>query len=196
MNTLPLCLSLLATVAVALPAQTQTLRGGVEDVQGTQNQFFLDCTNLPMFSNTINLNQWTNTEAIMQVVNVGTAQNPMLRVDQIAAANKIMDMGNLRFGQSNTWEVNAPAGSFCMVFIDFLWNTGYTPYGSVGTYLLGPTPVSFRSGFASGQNQFRFNFTMPTLPQHLGVTVSSQALVIDPSGTAEFSNADCKDVQN
>lgn len=194
MRTLFPTLSLLA-VTVALPAQTQTLRGGVEDVQGTQNQFFLDCTTIPMVSNTINLNLWTNTEAVMEVVNVGTAQSPVLRVDQIAPTAKIFDMGNLRFNQSNTWEVNAPAGSFCMVFIDFVWNTGYTPYGPAGTYLLGATPVSFRSGFAGGGNQFQFQFTMPNVPQYTGIEVTGQALV-GTGGSWTFSNPDCKEVGN
>lgn len=188
-------LLLIAAATAVLPAQTQTLRGGVEDVQGTQNQFFLDCTNIPMVSNTANLNNWTNNEAVMEVVNIGTAANPILRVDQIAPAAKIMDMGNLEFGESNSWEVNAPNGSFCFVFIDFVWNTGYTPFGNAGTYLLGQTPVSFRSGIATNQNQFRFNFTMPTLPQYLGVTVSSQALV-GTNGAWTFSNLDCKEVEN
>ena len=194
MRTLSLTTSLLA-IAALLPAQTQTLRGGVEDVQGTQNQFFLDCTTIPMVSNTINLNLWTNTEAVMQVVNIGTPQSPILRVESIATTNKILDMGNLRFGQSNTWEVNAPTGSFCMVFIDFIWNTGYTPFGSTGTYLLGPTPVSFRSGLATSQNQFRFQFTMPNVPQFTGITVSGQSLV-GTNGTWSLSNVDCKDVGN
>ena len=175
MKTLPLITSLLA-IATVLPAQTQTLRGGVEDVQGTVNQFFLDCTNIPVVSNAVNLNLWTNTETIMQVVNIGSAQSPILRVDSIAPTAKTFDMGNLRFGQSNSWEVNAPAGSFAMVFVDFTWNTGFTPFG-LESYLLGPNAFSLAAGVTNAQNQFQFQYMIPNMPQHTGISVTGQALI-------------------
>ena len=43
-------LSFLLVAAATLPAQTQTLRGKVEDVRNTQNQYFLDCTSIPLTS--------------------------------------------------------------------------------------------------------------------------------------------------
>ena len=42
-----------ALLAGLLSAQTQTVRGEVEDVQGTANQFFLKCTNIPLVSTTV-----------------------------------------------------------------------------------------------------------------------------------------------
>ncbi|MCR9244776.1 MAG: hypothetical protein NXI31_07075 [bacterium] len=188
-------LALSTTLSLGLTAQTHTLRGGVEDVRNTQNQFYLDCTSIPIVSSTINLNLWTNTDATMQVKNVGTAQAPVLQVDSIAATPKIFDMGNLRFGEAKTWEVNAPVGAFAMVFVDFPWNTGFRPYGAMGSWVLGPAPVSFRSGFSGAGNQFQFQFTMPNLPQYTGLELVGQALVVD-GGTWALSNPDCRVVGN
>ena len=43
-------------LATNVTAQTQLLRGKVEDVRNTQNRFFLDCTNIPLTSSKLNLN--------------------------------------------------------------------------------------------------------------------------------------------
>ena len=185
-----LLLSLLASTS-ALCAQTQTLRGKVEDVQGTQNQFYLDCTNIPLISNALNLNTWVGQEAVLQVVNVGTAAAPRLRVDAATATTKVFDMGNLRQGQSARWQVNAPAGSFALMLLDFTSFTGYAPFGSFGTFLLGSSPATLASGLTNAQNQFEISFAVPAFPALVGTSFTGQALVGD-HGTWFFSNPDCK----
>ncbi len=192
MNTIA-CTCLLSLTA-ALSAQTQTLRGKVEDVQNTQNQFYLDCTGIPMVSTALNLNLWVGQEAVLQVVNVGTAQAPVLRVDAAAATAKVFDMGNLRLGQSNRWEINAPAGSFGFMFLDFTANTAYTPFGQFGTWLLGPGAATLASGMTNGQNQFEINFTMPVIPGLIGTSMTGQGLV-GTQGVWSFTNPDCKTIQ-
>ncbi len=182
-----------ATVLAAalLPAQTQTLRGKVEDVQHTVNQFFLDCTNIPLVSTALNLDLWQGQHAILQVVDIGTAQAPVLRVDAAVATTKVFDMGNLRFGQAERWQVGAPAGSFAMMFADLTANTGYSPFGAFGTFLLGQNAVTLASGFTNAQGQFEISVTMPNLPALAGTSLTGQALVGD-HGTWFFSNPDCK----
>ena len=44
--------------------------------------------------------------------------------------------------------------------------------------------------------RFRFNFTMPTIPQLVGVEFTSQAVVVEPTGLLLVTNPDCKDVRN
>ena len=177
-----------------LSAQTQTLRGKVEDVQNTQNQFFLDCTNLPVVSSALNLNAWVGQQAILQVVNVGTATAPVLRIDAAVATTKVFDMGNLRLGQGARWEVDAPAGSFAFMFLNFTSLTSYTPFGAFGTWLLGNGAATIASGVTNSQNQFEITYTMPVIPALVGVSMSSQALVGD-HGTWFFSNPDCKSIE-
>jgi hypothetical protein len=182
---------LLLAAASALPAQTQTLRGKVEDVRGTQNQFYLDCTNIPLVSNTLDLNAWVGQQAVLQVVDVGTPTAPRLRVDAAVATAKVFDMGNLRQGQSARWQVNAPAGSFALMMLDFTVFTRYAPFGSFGTFLLGSSPAVLASGLTNGQHQFEINFAVPVFPALVGTSFTGQALVGD-HGTFFLSNPDCK----
>ncbi|HEU4418993.1 MAG TPA: hypothetical protein VFT55_08640 [Planctomycetota bacterium] len=184
----------LAVFAASVAAQTATLRGKVEDVQGTQNQFFLDGTNLPLVSTALNLNTLVGQQAIMQVVDIGTPAAPLIRVDSSVPTTKVMDMGNLRLGQSSTFGVNAPAGSAAFMFMDFQDNTGFLPVGGLGTWLLGLSPFLLAGGITDGQNQFQAQFFTPPNPQLLGLRITSQALVGD-HGTWFFSNPDNKTVE-
>lgn len=179
---------------LSLTAQTETLRGKVEDVQGTQNQFFLDGTNMPVVSSALNLNAWVGQQAIMQVVNVGTAAAPVIRVDAAVATTKVMDMGNLRLDDTSTFEVNAPAGSAAFMFMDFQENTGFLPLGGLGVWLLGVNPYLLAGGITNGQNQFETQFYTPNNPALVGLRVTSQALVGD-HGTWFVSNTDNKTVE-
>jgi hypothetical protein len=176
-------------------AQTETLRGKVEDVQGTPNSFFLDGTNLPLVSTALNLNAWVGQQAVMQVVDIGTAAAPLLRVDAAIATTKVMDMGNMRLGQTSTWQVAAPNGSFALIAVDFTANTGFFPLGSFGSYLLGASPVLLASGFTNPANVFEVQLTTPPDQTLLGLGVTSQAIVGEPGNTWYFSNPDNKTVQ-
>jgi hypothetical protein len=193
MRLLPL-ISLGCLLATTLTAQTHTLRGKVEDVSGTTNQFYLDGTNIPLVSSVLNLNAWQGQQAVLQVVDVGSASAPVLRVDGAVATTKVMDMGNLRLGQSSTFEVTAPAGSAAFMFLDFLSNTGFTPFGGFGVWLLGASPYLMASGFTGGQNQFQVQFATPNNPALVGLSITSQALVGD-HGNWFFSNPDNKSVE-
>ncbi len=193
MRTLPLLSA--ACLAAGLTAQTVTLRGKIEDVSGTSNQFFIDGTNLPAISSVLNLDAWVGQQAILQVVDVGTPAAPVIRVDAAVATTKVMDMGNLELGESSTFEVFAPQGSAAFMFMDFRSNTGFTPAGSLGTWLLGPSPHLLAAGITNGQNQFEVQFATPNNPQLVGLSVTSQALVGD-HGTWFFSNTDNKVVED
>jgi len=191
---IPCLLPVTCVLATGLAAQTVTLRGQVEDVPGTPNQFILDGTNLPLVSTALNLNLLVGQQAIMQVVDVGTPGAPVIRVDSSVPTAKVMDMGNLRLGQTSTFEVNAPAGSAAFMFLDFQSNTGFLPAGSLGTWLLGLSPFLLAGGITNGQNQFQTPFFTPPNPQLIGLRISSQAFVGD-HGNWFFSNPDDRTVQ-
>jgi hypothetical protein len=182
-------------LAATLPAQTQTLRGKVEDVRGTSNQFFLDCTNIPLVSSALNLNLLVGQDSILDVTNVGTAANPILDVQAATPTTKVFDMGNLRVGETRRWEVNAAPGSLAFVFFDFTANTRYVPFGAPGVFLLGPGAVTITSGTTNGQGQFQFDFFVPpSASAYLGTSFTGQALLAT-GGNWSFSNADCREVE-
>ena len=185
----------LACLAAGLTAQTVTLRGKIEDVSGTANQFYVDGTNLPAVSTALNLNTWVGQQAILQVVNTGSPTAPVLRVDAAVATTKVMDMGNLKIGDSSTFEVTAPQGSAAFMFMDFQANTGFTPAGALGCWLLGPSPYLLAGGITNAQNQFQVQFATPNNPQLIGLSVTSQAFVGD-HGNWFFSNVDNKVVED
>jgi hypothetical protein len=186
-----LALGLVATAA----AQNQLVRGKVEDVPST-SRFILDCTTIPLVSSKLNLNALVGQQWNLDVINVGSPSQPVLDVQAATAATKIMDMGNLRFGRAERWQVNYTPGSMAGVFVQLTSATSYLPAGALGTWLLGFNSLHVRSGVTNGQGQFEFNLTMPTIPSLVGVSFTSQALVLPPSGSIVVTNPDCKEVRN
>lgn len=191
---LPTVVTAFLFVATAA-AQNHTIQGKVEDVQGTQNQFVLDGTVVPVFSTALNLNQWVGQQAVLDVVDVGSAGAPLLRIDAATPTTKVMDMGNLRLNQSSTFEVFAPAGTAAFVFLDFTANTGFAPIpGLGGAWLLGLSPYLLASGFTNGAGVFQTTFATPNVPALVGTDVSGQALT-SSGGLWGFSNVDSRTIQ-
>lgn len=189
---------LLVTTAFAQP---QLVRGDVDSIQGT-NQFQLDCTQIRLVSTAVNLQQLHNIsqqndiEFEMMVNNIGTPTQPVLDVLSATQIPEIFDMGNLRFGRSESWEVFGVPGSRTAVYIGLRAGTLYHPGGALGTWLLGAEAGQIALGTINAVGRFRFQFTMPTIPQLVGVEFTSQALVIEPAGRLLITNPDCKEVRN
>ena len=174
-------------------AQTQLVRGKVEDVSGT-NRFVLDCTSIPLVSTALNLSSLVGQQWNLQVVNTGTATSPVLDVRSATAATKIFDMGNLKIGSPERWQVNAQPGAMAAMFVNATAATSYLPFGAAGTWLLGPQAPLLAQGTVSGQGQLEVRFTMPNLPQLIGTSFSGQAIVLQ-SNQLILTNADCRDVR-
>ncbi|HEB51840.1 MAG TPA: hypothetical protein ENI87_01160 [bacterium] len=190
----------IASILAALTAFTTlghaqtTINGKVEDVQNTQNQFYLGGTVVPVVSNVLDLNQWVGQQALLDVVDIGVPGAPVLRIDAAVPAMQVMNMGNLRLGQTKTWEVFAPTGSVVFVFLDWTPNTGFLPLpGFGGAWLLGLQP-HFETGGVTTQGVFQTTYTTPNNPTLVGLMVSSQA-VVATNGVWSFSNADGKTVR-
>lgn len=201
MNFVRISLIAAAALAPALSAQTQLVRGDIDSIQGT-NLFRLDCTqDVRLVSSTVDLlalhnaSHQQNFEYEMQVVDVSTPSQTILDVISATQIPEQFEMGNLRFGQSNTWEVFAAPGSPAWVFVAARTDTGYLPLGAPGTWILGGSAIVFNQGFTNGVGRFQFNYTMPTLPALVGLEVSGQAIVFE-SGAFRLTNPDCKDIRN
>lgn len=184
----------LFALTALLSAQTQIVRGDVEDITNTTTQFYLKCTNIPLVSTALNLNTLLANNWILQVVNVGTAANPILSVQQATATTKVFEMGNLRLNRAARWQINAAPGSFGVMLLDLTARTRYTPLGSIGTWLLSANAGVVASGTTNSLGVFETSVTMPNLPALVGASFTSQALVANANGIL-LSNADCKDVR-
>lgn len=184
-----------SVLAAGLSSQTQLLRGKIENVQNTQNRFFLDCTNIPLTSTALNLNNLVGNQYIMQVVNTGSASSPSLEVKSVTATTKIFDMGNIRLGRADRWQVRWKAGSTTAVGVTATAATSYVPLGPIGTFLLGPQFVLLKQGKVNQLGVFEFSFQPPNIQSLVGLSVTGQALVQEPNGFLLLSNPDCKEVR-
>jgi hypothetical protein len=189
---------LCAALWAPLCAQTQIVRGDVDSVQNT-NRFVLKCTNLPLVSTTVNLQQLHNATqqqnltVEMTVRNIGTT-SPILDVVTAQIVPERMKMGNLRFGRTETWEVFAAPGSHAWIFVNAQTGTGFIPFGAAGAWVLGPTAPPFASGPVDALGRFQIRFQMPNIPALVGQTLVSQAIV-QKGGALLLTEPDCKDVR-
>ena len=190
---LPLFLTLSLSFA-PLTAQTQLVRGKVEDITGTA-RFQLACTQIPLTSTVLNLATLTGQDLLLQVVNTGSATQPSLDVRAATPTTGLFSMGNLRLNQASRWQVQSPAGTSAWVFFTSTAQTTYLPAGAAGTWLLSPATMQFLNyGVTNAANVFEFTFTMPNAPELVGLSITSQAVLL--SGTTPLlSDADCKTVQ-
>ena len=188
----------LSLTLAPLAAQTQLVRGEVDRIQNTANLFQLKCTTVRLTSATVDLNalhNQTHQNALaldMQVVDT-FGNGTSLEVVSAVVVPRQHDMGNLRFGRAETWEVFAPSGSTIWTFVTGGNDTGYLPIGGAGTWILGANAVPFRSG-VSTNGSFRFDITMPTIPGLVGAVFASQS-VVQGGGLFWITNPDCKDVR-
>lgn len=194
--------TLLATLLSALPlaAQTQLLRGDVDAIQNTAGRFQLKCTNLELFSATVDLqalhdaSRQQDIDYEMQVRPTVVNGRAGLEVVSAVVIAEALHMGNLRFGRNETWEIFATAGSQVWTFVSVPAVSSYQPLGAAGTWLIGNSQA-FVSGFTDAAGRFQFRFTMPTLPALVGRDFNSQA-VIQTAGVFWITSPDCKTVQN
>lgn len=193
----------LATAALLLTANLSAqhrLIGDVDGIQGT-NRFLLDGTTIELVSTSVNLLQLENLsrqsdiEFDMQVTTVST--NPtVLNVLSAVEVPEIFEMGKLRLGETDSWEVRGIPGSTTAVFICARESTRYLPLPGIGTLLLGAPISPMNQGTIGATGQFRFFFTMPNEPVLLGFEITAQALVRSPAGVVSLTHASSREIEN
>ncbi len=185
-------------LAATATAQTQLVRGDVDGIQGTQ-RFQLECTQIPLIStagvNLQALHDMSRGQDIEFEFQVIVQPGPTLDVQSYRVIPEIFDMGNLRFGRSESWEVNGTPGSATAVYMTTRSLTGFLPAANAGSWLLGNVVLLMNQGVIGPTGQFRFNFRMPTIPSLVGVEFTAQALVAETGGLL-ITNPDCKEVRD
>lgn len=181
-------------------AQTQLVRGDVDSVQGT-NRFVLACTTIQLVSRTVNLQQLhdqsrqQDIEYEMQVRDVSAGGKTILDVVSAKAIPELFDMGNLRLGRADRWQVMGAPGSATAVYITATGLTGYTPVGAAGTWLLGNTFFFLHAGAIGNTGLFQFSWQPPDIQGLVGQSFAAQAIVLDRNGGLLIANAQCKEVR-
>jgi hypothetical protein len=180
-------------------AQTYAIRGDIDSIQNT-NLFELDCTRIRLVSTTVDLQALHNAsrqqdiEYDMQVSVVSTGNPTILNVISATAVPEQFNMGNLRFGRSETWDLAGSAGSIYQVWVNARNATSFLPTSFNNAWFMGPTAVPAFQGVMSA-NFIQFRFTMPTIPALVGVEFSAQTLLLSPSNVLTITHPDCREVR-
>lgn len=174
-----------------LSAQGQVLRGKIEDNPTTQT-FFLSCTKLPLTSTVLNLNSLVGQQLEMTVTQLPSGSLNVLTAAPIA---KVFDMGNLRLGRADRWQITGSPGEAAGMFLTAFDLTGYLPLGAAGTWLLGPTWLTIATGQINPLGLLEVSFQPPNVPQLVGTTWTAQGARMSTTKGAYFANSDCKVLQ-
>jgi len=199
MNKLLFVLPLVAASAFA--QTTYRIVGDIDSIQGT-NLFELDCTRIRLVSNTVNLQQLHDAsrqqdiEYDMQVTDVSSGGLTILNVLSAVAVPEQFNMGNLRFGRSETWDLFGSAGSAYQTWVTTRNATSWLPLTGFGnSWFMGPAGVPAFQGVMN-QAFIQFSFQMPTIPALVGVEFSAQTILVSPSNVVSLTNPDCREVRN
>lgn len=193
-------LATLAAVAATAAAQTQVVRGDIDD---QNNLFFLDCAHqVRLVSTTVDLralhdaSRQQDIEYEMQVVDVSSGGQRILQVISATAIPEQFGMGNLRLGRADRWELLAVPGTQVAIYLNARVLTVCVTIPSMGAWLFGGGALLMRQGTTDALGRFQFDFQPPNDPTLLGIEFTSQGLLRLPGGTIGITNADCKVVRN
>ena len=119
-----------------------------------------------------------------------------MNVLSAVAVPEQFNMGNLRFGRSETWDLTGTVGSAYQMWVTTRNATSFLPFANFGNaWFMGPNAVAAFQGIMS-QPFIQFGFQMPTIPSLVGVEFSAQTILVNPSNVVSLTNPDCRVVRN
>ncbi|TAJ12637.1 MAG: hypothetical protein EPO68_13605 [Planctomycetota bacterium] len=190
-----LLLAALAAAAVQTSAQDVTLRGKVEDVQGTANQFFVDCTKVQLTSGALDLNAFVGQQVSLQGNWNGSTAAPSIAVTSLEPVAATFEIGGgAKLGGTVNFHVFGTPGDIAVPALAV--GSGFVPVGAAGSILIelqGAFVFAAKVIPAVGPTQLPL--AIPSDPALVGVDLFGQAGVYSPgSGALLFSNPDCKTI--
>ena len=177
-------------------AQTVQFRGKVEDVSGTTNQFFVDCTDTDLSSAAFNLNLFVGQQTLITGTWNGSVSAPAVLVTDIQVVAETFEIGGGgKIGDEAKPSVTGAPGSLGFTFGSL--STSFLPLGGFGVGFLGGNPFSTGSGTIPGGGTLELSIPIPNDPSLIGVDVYGQALIANPvTGAAFLTNPDCKELES
>ena len=188
-------LLLLASVSTA---QQVTFRGKVEDVQGTQNQFVLDCTNAELTSATIDLNAFVAMSAEMTGQWNGSVTAPMVVVETLTLVPETFEIGGgAKIGDTSTLSFTATPGDLAIGVLSIA--PTFVPFRRANGVILANSATSHRLlqrfGTVGGTGILEIPFMIPNDPSLVGFDIYGQG-ALAAGGTIRMTNPDCKTISN
>ena len=188
-------LLLLASVSTA---QQVTFRGKVEDVQGTQNQFVLGCTNTELTSAVIDLNAFVAMSAEMTGQWNGSTTSPMVVVETLTLVGETFEIGGgAKIGQNSSLVFTGTPGDLAIGVLSIA--PTFVPYRRANGVVLVNSATSHRLlqrfGTIGGTGILQIPFSIPNDSSLVGFEFYGQG-ALAAGGTIRMTNPDCKTIGN
>jgi hypothetical protein len=195
MTRLPFAAAALWLAAPAAFAQTVTFDAKVEDVQGTQNQFFADCTDTQLTSSLFNLNTFVGQQVRITGQWNGSTANPSVVVTAIQGVPEVFEIaGGAKIGETSALGFTAQPGAAVIGFLSLA--PSFAPFGSTDVIFLDASQVVLsRTGTIGGTGVLELPFAIPNSPVLVGVELYGQGAVV-AGGFVNLTNPDCKTIDN
>jgi hypothetical protein len=186
-------LALLALAPQAL-AQDFTFRGKVEDVQGTQNQFFVDCTDVALSSGAVNLNLFVGQSVEISGFWNGSTTQPAIDATSVTAVTETFEIGGgAKIGQTSSLGFTGAPGTQALGFLS--GNPGFTPFGDQLIFLDQGNLLLQTGGTIGGAGILEIPFQIPNNPALIGFEFFGQGALIQ-DGSVLLTNPDCKTIDD
>ncbi|MDF1800420.1 MAG: hypothetical protein P1V81_14675 [Planctomycetota bacterium] len=193
---LTLLLSLTAAMTLPADAQSVTFRGKVEDVSGTQNQFFVDCTNTSLTSGAFNLNLFVGQQVEITGQWNGSTAAPSVDVAAIAVVPEVFELGGgAKIGDELKVGFIATPGDLAISRITVA--PSFTDLGASGVVFvdLSKTVIG-TTGVIPGGGILQHTLQIPNDPSLVGLEIFGQGALIDSLGNLTLTNPDCKTIDS
>ncbi len=181
---------LLASTAVA---QEVTFRGKDEDVSGTQNQFFVDCTDVDLTSALFDLNDFIGMQTLITGTWNGSRVSPAVLVSDISVVPETFEIGGGgKLGDDMTFGITGPDGAFAAAFFSMDSDFLNLRQGVVLIDLARSSKIA--QGTIPPIGNIEWTVTIPNDPTLVGLTGYGQGFYVS-GGRLTITNPDCKEVR-
>ena len=189
-------LSILFLASAILPASSQSVSftGKVEDVQGTANQFFLDCTDTRLDSALFDLNLFVGQSVSISGQWNGSIASPSVTVDAIQAVPEVFEIGGgAKIGDTSTLGFTAQPGDVAFGVLSL--GSSFLPIARGVVFVDLTQSVLGLSGTVGGTGILQLPFQIPNDPSLVGVEIFAQGAV-SSGGVLRLTNPDCKEIDD
>lgn len=178
-------------------AQEVTFLGKVEDVQGTANQFVLDCNGASLSSTLFDLNLFVGQQVEITGQWNGSFFSPAVVVESIQSALENFEIGGgAKIGETSRLGFTGTPGDTAVGFLST--GSGFFPVlGNSAVFLIDPTEIRLTSsGVIGGAGILEIPFLIPNNAALIGVDMFGQGAFVAPDGTITLTNPDCKQISD
>jgi len=186
----------LSAAAPASFAQQVRLRGKVEDVQHTQNQFFVDGTDVQLSSTMFDLNPFVGLQTELRGDWNGSFSSPAIVVTAIEVVPETFEIGGGgKIGEKLVFGVTSTPGDFTVMLAAL--DNGFAPTRRSGVFPPRPQPAARdRLRRDPGGGNLEIDVSIPDDPILVGLEVLGQAILRLSAGGSLWTNPDCKTIDS